>query len=175
MGYFTLYTLTITHGGVEVDKSVKENIFKFIKDTQAGLTCVHITRNGQGDSWFCYPFQDTTLELHQDYKWYDCEYDLYLLSGQFPDLLFTLDGKGEEAGDIWTHVYQDGKLISQYSLYKVKVAVKQQTPRTLTSFCIDSLIDNPKNLNFAAIPHTLWDSIMVRITEKNMRRLVIKI
>jgi len=42
-------------------------------------------------------------------KWYDHEEDLILLSKEFPELVFQLDGKGEENSDIWRKFFQNGK------------------------------------------------------------------
>jgi hypothetical protein len=42
-------------------------------------------------------------------KWYQWEEDMKALSKQFPALLFTLDGEGEESGDIWRAYFRNGK------------------------------------------------------------------
>ena len=40
-------------------------------------------------------------ELLQDAKWYDWDKNLASVSAAFPDVLFILDGMGEENPDIW--------------------------------------------------------------------------
>jgi hypothetical protein len=42
-------------------------------------------------------------------KWYDYKKDMLELSNQFPSVLFTLSGEGEESGDIWKHYFLGGK------------------------------------------------------------------
>lgn len=46
----------------------------------------------------------------QNTRWYDHEKDFIALSKQFPDVLFTLDGEGEEAGDIWRKFFYRGEM-----------------------------------------------------------------
>jgi len=42
-------------------------------------------------------------------KWYEWEEDMRKFSLKYPDVLFTLDGEGEENGDIWTAYFRNGK------------------------------------------------------------------
>jgi len=37
----------------------------------------------------------------EEIKWYDHRKDMLKLSLEFPDVLFTLSGAGEEPGDLW--------------------------------------------------------------------------
>ena len=50
---------------------------------------------------------DTDLFLNA--KWYDFNLDMKKLSEEFPDVLFCLEGQGEENGDIWMAYYKNGK------------------------------------------------------------------
>ena len=43
-------------------------------------------------------------------KWYEHEADMRALSSKFPDVLFTLDGVGEEHPDIWRKFFVNGKM-----------------------------------------------------------------
>jgi hypothetical protein len=42
-------------------------------------------------------------------KWYDHDRDMKTLSLAYPDILFTLEGKGDESDDLWISYYQNGK------------------------------------------------------------------
>jgi len=98
MGYYTRYTLEVKGEGPILDQFVRD--FDDNKQMCAygglrGVTALEV--NGK--------------ELYNDAeacKWYDCDTDLKLLSKEYPNLLFTLSGKGEEAGDLWRNYYRNG-------------------------------------------------------------------
>lgn len=50
------------------------------------------------------------LDSGDEYKWYNNEEDMRLLSKEFPDILFKLHGKGEDNEDIWDKYFMDGKM-----------------------------------------------------------------
>jgi hypothetical protein len=43
-------------------------------------------------------------------KWYEYDVDMARLSQQFPELVFLLEGEGEEGGDMWKRYYKNGKV-----------------------------------------------------------------
>lgn len=43
-------------------------------------------------------------------RWYDHDVDMRNLSREYPTLLFTLEGEGEEAGDLWKKYYNNGRV-----------------------------------------------------------------
>ena len=45
-----------------------------------------------------------------DIKWYSHDTDMLQVSTEFPDLILTLYGDGEESGDIWKSYYKNGKM-----------------------------------------------------------------
>ena len=52
-------------------------------------------------------------------KWYDCEADMREYSKKYPDLLFIIDGRGEESDDVWRHWYRNGAVQSWRLDYSV--------------------------------------------------------
>jgi hypothetical protein len=42
-------------------------------------------------------------------KWYDHRKDMIRVSKDYPDVLFTLSGEGEEPGDVWKEYYLGGR------------------------------------------------------------------
>lgn len=53
-----------------------------------------------------YPWT-SRLEMY-GVKWRNHEKDMRALSKKFPDVLFTLEGEGEESGDIWKQYHKNG-------------------------------------------------------------------
>lgn len=45
-----------------------------------------------------------------DVKWYEHEQNMREWSARAPGVLFTLEGEGEEAGDLWKKYFKDGKM-----------------------------------------------------------------
>lgn len=63
------------------------------------------------DNWCSYsPLWSFVTEYAESCKWYDHEVDMLALSKQFPVILFTLEGRGEEAGDLWIKYFKNGKI-----------------------------------------------------------------
>ena len=80
MGYYTNYTIT-------ADKVLPDDFeYQFTEITD-------------------YYFYDGKLEG----KWYDCEDDMINISKLYPNILFTVEGEGEESGDIWRQYFKNGK------------------------------------------------------------------
>ena len=49
-------------------------------------------------------------EFGEETKWYSHENDMRKLSNKFRDVLFELEGEGEESGDMWKEYYKNGKM-----------------------------------------------------------------
>jgi hypothetical protein len=60
-------------------------------------------------------------------KWYGNEGDMKKLSLEFPTVLFTLSGEGEEAGDIWKKYFRNGKI----QIANAKITVAEFNPKEL--------------------------------------------
>ena len=48
--------------------------------------------------------------MSESCKWYDHEDSMRAISEAFHNVLFTLHGEGEEAGDIWDKYFLNGKM-----------------------------------------------------------------
>jgi hypothetical protein len=64
------------------------------------------------DEGFCSnsPLMSFVNQNADDCKWYEHEEDMRRLSNMFPTVFFTLEGEGEESGDIWKEYYLGGKM-----------------------------------------------------------------
>ena len=89
MGYSTRYELTV---------GCPEDTFTQIKDRIAVI------------SDYEDPFEDRI-------KWYDHDLHMRQVSLEFPGVLLTLNGEGEESEDIWVKYYLNGKM--QYERAKI--------------------------------------------------------
>lgn len=49
-------------------------------------------------------------EFGESTKWYDHEKDMRKLSSLYPNVIFILEGEGEESGDVWKEYYRNGKM-----------------------------------------------------------------
>ena len=91
MGYYTYYSLAIEN------KNVPKNV---LAEIDAEIKTMNVL-----DGSFCrYGF------CSGEDKWYYHDEDMLLLSTKFPEVLFCLDGTGEDSEDIWRTYYQNGKM-----------------------------------------------------------------
>ncbi|HBU90253.1 MAG TPA: hypothetical protein DEB53_03445 [Bacillus pumilus] len=86
MGYYTQYEVEMDKDAELVREYVNENF-----DGNGNLTAVF---NGWDD----------------ELKWYGHEVDMRAVSRQFPDVLITLTGEGEDSGDMWRKYFKGGKM-----------------------------------------------------------------
>ncbi|MCY8191473.1 hypothetical protein MOC62_07625 [Bacillus spizizenii] len=66
----------------------------------------YLTKNDLLDSYLFHALTDRGSEM----KWYDHEDDMKDISKDFPEALFTLNGDGEESGDVWRKYFKNGKM-----------------------------------------------------------------
>ena len=110
MGYTTWYTI-----------NTQENTYK-ISDIAS-----YMNKKYMESDWF-YPFDvddylddndvyDFEIECEEWNKWYEHDEEMLELSKHFPNVVFCLDGEGEENGDIWRTYYKNGK--KQYCPAKI--------------------------------------------------------
>lgn len=85
MGYQTDFELSFDHAAEELTPEI-----------------LSFLRKVTGYQWEdCYLFAAT---------WYDHDDDMLALSLAYPDILFTLEGNGEDNGDLWITYYKNGKM-----------------------------------------------------------------
>jgi len=82
MGYYTQHQLTVSEGFVQEHVEQISLISGYSQDLFEG----------------------------EEVKWYSHEKDMRAHSLNWPELLFTLKGEGEESGDIWIEYYKNGKM-----------------------------------------------------------------
>lgn len=110
MSYNTRYELT-WDGDIPVTKQCAScNGTGQIVVSNPVREALHIKRGGVPS------FDD---HLAEPTTWYGHEEDLRALSREFPSVLFTLRGQGEESGDIWTKYFQKG--LMQTSLAEITI------------------------------------------------------
>lgn len=100
MSYYTSYNLTVVN-----KNSFTENQLREISSELA-------RRLDEDDD---FPFRqniDDPFEWieYDTRKWYDHEEDMMRLSREYPDMIFLLEGWGEEPDDVWRKYFKGGKM-----------------------------------------------------------------
>lgn len=85
MGYYTYFSLSY-HGTPEDEQALQKY---HVEDDNAEYS----------DPYYINGILDGCAD--HDYKWYDWEKDIKVLASKFPNVLFILDGDGEENEDHW--------------------------------------------------------------------------
>jgi hypothetical protein len=109
MGYATHYTLTFSGSRQDQDKFVvfleeskkkekdrTKNDFHFANGENLEIPVSWLYDFWTGDADSC--------------KWYGNEKDMKVVSKAFPDIVFKLQGEGEEPGDMWIKYFKNGKM-----------------------------------------------------------------
>lgn len=84
MGYYTNYELSVRDAGGK-ESEIEERI--------------------QEVSGYCGLSFDDVYNC----KWYSCFEDMKVVSKEFPNVTFFIDGDGEEQGDVWKAIFKNGK------------------------------------------------------------------
>ncbi len=111
MGYYTHFTLTFAAD----DPKYIEEVEEYLENNQPA-TYYTLTKAWQG-TWLS----------GDKWKWYDHDEDMKILSVQFPEVTFILEGEGEEAGDLWRAYYKSGKM----KTYEAKIVYDEYDPKEL--------------------------------------------
>ena len=113
MGYYTNFTLS--YDG-DVSSSKMDDFIEECK--QKGVAVPEFDYESKTDlqkvlesQTFCdySPLINFVDDNADECKWYEWENDMKRLSGDFPDILFTLEGEGEDSGDVWKAYFLGGK------------------------------------------------------------------
>lgn len=107
MGYVTRYELKAQYHGAATPQAA---ILKLTHENEEAASVLAADGNSEESG-----------------KWYSHEEDLLAFSREHPHLLFTLNGWGEEPGDIWVKYFHNGKV------------QKEQASLTLAGFDPDKL------------------------------------
>lgn len=94
MGYYTHHTLHIAKDDADED---------FVQGLGLDRGYAHLE--------ICEPAIDGCVSFQQEEqsKWYEHTEELLVVSRAHPDILFVLDGDGEEQGDIWREFFLNGR------------------------------------------------------------------
>ena len=86
--------------------------FKITVPKEAGIT-EEILEKASGGYGF-EEYKDGTFVSADNYKWYEHTEDMKKLSAdpKYKDIVFTVEGEGEEAGDVWKAYYKNGKSVT---------------------------------------------------------------
>ena len=104
MGYYTSYKFSMEGEGTPTIREVAEVIGR-------GNPCVGHERFGHViDGTEETPYFENILGYGDAAKWYEHENDMARVSLKWPDVVFRLDGDGEETGDLWTKYWSNGKV-----------------------------------------------------------------
>ena len=118
MGYYTQFKISVNgklenkQRVAELEKAKKEAEVLTGKLKELALAAVEKELNFEknidiqkvvSDKIGYNPFEEET-------KWYNHENDMREISKQFPDIIFQLNGEGEESGDIWVKYFVNGKM-----------------------------------------------------------------
>jgi hypothetical protein len=99
MGYYTKFRL------------IASNDHSDCKQARDLAQAALITMESAGvEIGYGYDFLKDLLDDDNDAKWYEHEQNMREWSARAPDVLFTLEGEGEEAGDVWKKYFKDGKM-----------------------------------------------------------------
>jgi hypothetical protein len=103
MGYSTYHKLS-TKGATELQN---EKLLKMFED--------EIDDYSKDWDWTVAEFNEA--EIGEASKWYESDQDMKELSSreEYKDVLFILEGEGEDNDDIWIAYYKNGKVQKEYA------------------------------------------------------------
>lgn len=109
MGYYTGFTLTASD--------------------QEALNSIISDHSEDGDDTFFNFLEKNDGSYSGNCKGYEHEEELAEASKKFPDVLFTLDGHGEEGGDTWRKFFKNGQVNDSVLTFSEYNPNKMREPR----------------------------------------------
>ena len=86
MGYYTDFSITYDTEDEAIEKALLDKLSNYITE------------------------EDIFYSIQFNAKWYSFEQDMKEISSLFPDILFTVEGNGDEQDDIWIAYFKYGKM-----------------------------------------------------------------
>lgn len=105
MGYYTYFTINIE---IKQRDSEFESLNFSIKDLI--LQTLEKVSGYSFENW-----GDDIISSNGNIKWYDYEKDMKKVSSAFPNILFTVNGKGEDSEDLWKAYHLGGKCFTTHA------------------------------------------------------------
>ena len=104
MGYLTLHAIRIinkynTRNNLKKLKRVIEIMSDYSFDIKGSILTDYICTDGDG------------------YKWYDCNCDMPKISRLLPKLEIQICGKGEDEGDEWSFIFENGNRYKSFQMF----------------------------------------------------------
>jgi len=117
MGYYTTFNLSIqvledviNTKEQEILEIQKSNLNQDIKNHLVSLINEKYGRQEITEQTVVAELNNFNPFNGDRYKWYEFDEDMLRISKKFPHAVFTLDGDGEETGDVWRKYYCNGKV-----------------------------------------------------------------
>ena len=97
MGYYTFYSLSVKNADAD---SYAKLTNRLIEKELVGNVFDHPCPYRQN--------QNVIFTSYEERKWYDCKEDMIKISEEFPQLVFELEGDGEDKEDYWRAYFHNG-------------------------------------------------------------------
>lgn len=121
MGYYTNHNLKIyqiDNALINNDETKRKELEERINEAISNHPDMEYAVGSVTEDWY-----------NDSCKWYEHVEDMTEFSKKFPDVVFELEGIGEENGDMWKEYYKNGK----YQHCPAKITYEEYNPNKLTS------------------------------------------
>ena len=112
MGYYTQYSIEANYEAPELGNKAKPCPCGAVLETRYCPECgMKATGFLEMNTWeaIISSYVDYPYMFEESVKWYDHRKDMIRVSKDYPDILFTLSGEGEEPEDLWKEYYLNGQ------------------------------------------------------------------